>query len=58
MAAGYNDDEIGSLFELVLSKPNLLSLELHPICFTGQGGARFAVGTLEIASPQRDPGEQ
>lgn len=41
VARGYNDDEIGELFELVLRKPNILSLELHPLCFTGQGGASF-----------------
>lgn len=41
VAKGYNDDEVGPLLDLVLSKPNLLSLELHTLCFTGQGGAGF-----------------
>ncbi|MDP7249254.1 MAG: radical SAM protein [Planctomycetota bacterium] len=41
IAAGMNDDEIGDLFELVMKRPNILSLELHTLCFTGQGGAGF-----------------
>ncbi len=41
VAAGYNDDEIGQLLDLVLKRPNLCSLELHTLTFTGQGGTGF-----------------
>ena len=41
VAAGLNDDEVGPLFELMLSKPNIVSLELHTLTFTGQGGVSF-----------------
>jgi uncharacterized radical SAM superfamily Fe-S cluster-containing enzyme len=41
VAAGLNDDEVGELFGLVLSKPHIRSLELHTLCFTGQGGVAF-----------------
>jgi uncharacterized radical SAM superfamily Fe-S cluster-containing enzyme len=38
---GLNDRDIPRLLDLVLETPNILSLELHPITFTGQGGAGF-----------------
>lgn len=41
VAAGLNDDEVGPLLELVLTKPHIRSLELHTLCFTGQGGVGF-----------------
>ncbi len=41
VAAGLNDDEVGALFELVLARPNIVSLELHTLTFTGQGGVGF-----------------
>ena len=41
VAAGVNDDEVGPLLELVLSKPHIRSLELHTLTFTGQGGVGF-----------------
>ena len=41
VAAGLNDDEVGPLFELMLAKPNIVSLELHTLTFTGQGGVGF-----------------
>jgi uncharacterized radical SAM superfamily Fe-S cluster-containing enzyme len=41
VAAGYNDSEVGALLDLVLQRKNLLSLELHTLCFTGQGGVGF-----------------
>lgn len=44
VAAGYNDSEVGDLLALVLKKPNILSLELHTLCFTGQGGLGFNRG--------------
>ncbi|HZU96712.1 MAG TPA: radical SAM protein [Planctomycetota bacterium] len=41
VAAGLNDAEVGRLFDLVISKPNICSLELHTMTFTGQGGVGF-----------------
>jgi 7,8-dihydro-6-hydroxymethylpterin dimethyltransferase len=41
VAMGLNDDEVGSLLALVLSKPHMRSLELHTMTFTGQGGVGF-----------------
>lgn len=41
VAAGLNDDEVGPLLELVLTRPNVRSLEMHTLCFTGQGGVGF-----------------
>ena len=41
VALGLNDREVPRLFELVVSRPHLLSLELHTLCFTGQGGVGF-----------------
>lgn len=41
VAAGLNDKEVGRLFELVMARDNILSLELHTLCFTGQGGLGF-----------------
>ena len=44
VAAGYNDSEVGALLDLVLKRQNILSLELHTLCFTGQGGVGFNRG--------------
>src|SRR5436190_7504030 len=44
VAAGYNDSEVGDLLNLVLRRRNVLSLELHTLCFTGQGGVGFNRG--------------
>ena len=41
VAAGYNDVEVGALLDLVLTRPHVSSLELHPLTFTGQGGTGF-----------------
>src|SRR5262249_46818496 len=41
IASGYNDSEVGDLLNLVLNRSNILSLELHTLCFTGQGGVCF-----------------
>src|SRR5262249_1475988 len=41
VAAGLNDDEVGDLLQLVLTKPHVRSLELHTMTFTGQGGVGF-----------------
>jgi uncharacterized radical SAM superfamily Fe-S cluster-containing enzyme len=41
VAMGLNDDEVGPLLDLVLSKPHIRSLELHTMTFTGQGGVGF-----------------
>jgi len=45
IAAGLNDQDVGPLFDLVLSRPHLRSLELHTLCFTGQGGVGFGRGS-------------
>ena len=44
LARGLNDDESGDFVRLALSKPFLRSVELHPMTFTGQSGARFDRG--------------
>lgn len=41
VAAGLNDSEVGSLLDVVLSRRNMRSLELHTLSFTGQGGVGF-----------------
>jgi 7,8-dihydro-6-hydroxymethylpterin dimethyltransferase len=41
IAAGYNDRDVGPLFDLVLARPNVCSLELHTVAFTGDRGAAF-----------------
>ncbi len=41
VAAGVNDKDVPKLFELVMSRKNILSLELHTLTFTGQGGVGF-----------------
>jgi uncharacterized radical SAM superfamily Fe-S cluster-containing enzyme len=41
VAMGVNDDEVGQLLELVLTRPHIRSLELHTLTFTGQGGVAF-----------------
>jgi uncharacterized radical SAM superfamily Fe-S cluster-containing enzyme len=41
VASGLNDKDVGPLLDLVLSKPNICSLELHTLTFTGQGGTGF-----------------
>jgi uncharacterized radical SAM superfamily Fe-S cluster-containing enzyme len=41
VAAGLNDSEVGPLLDVVLSRPNMRSLELHTLTFTGQGGVGF-----------------
>lgn len=41
VAAGLNDREVPDLLRLVLERPNTVSLEMHTLCFTGQGGVGF-----------------
>jgi uncharacterized radical SAM superfamily Fe-S cluster-containing enzyme len=41
VAAGLNDKDVGKLFDLVMSRKNICSLELHTLTFTGQGGVGF-----------------
>lgn len=41
IAAGLNDRDVGPLLDLVVSRPNVCSLELHTLTFTGQGGVGF-----------------
>lgn len=50
VAKGLNDRDVGALFELMLSKPNICSLELHTLTFTGQGGVGFSRGA-RITTP-------
>jgi len=42
VAMGLNDRDIPQLFDLVLKRPNVRSLELHTLTFTGQGGVGFS----------------
>ncbi len=41
VAAGLNDKDVPKLLELVLQRPNICSLEMHTLTFTGQGGVGF-----------------
>jgi uncharacterized radical SAM superfamily Fe-S cluster-containing enzyme len=41
LARGHNDDEVGDFIRLALRKDFILSVELHTMTFTGQGGADF-----------------
>jgi 7,8-dihydro-6-hydroxymethylpterin dimethyltransferase len=41
IAAGLNDKDVGPLLDLVLKRPNICSLEMHTLTFTGQGGVGF-----------------
>jgi uncharacterized radical SAM superfamily Fe-S cluster-containing enzyme len=41
VAAGLNDKDVPKLLDLVLSTPNICSLEMHTLTFTGQGGVGF-----------------
>jgi hypothetical protein len=42
IAKNVNDKELPHLLETVLSRPNTVSLEVHTMCFTGQGGGDFS----------------
>jgi uncharacterized radical SAM superfamily Fe-S cluster-containing enzyme len=50
VAAGLNDKDLPKLFDLVMSRPNLVSLEIHTLTFTGQGGVGFD-RTARITTP-------
>jgi len=50
VAAGLNDKDLGKLFDLMMKKPNVVSLELHTLTFTGQGGVGFD-RTARITTP-------
>lgn len=41
VAAGLNDKDVPKLFDLMIEKPHVCSLELHTLTFTGQGGVGF-----------------
>jgi uncharacterized radical SAM superfamily Fe-S cluster-containing enzyme len=41
VAMGLNDKDVPKLFELMLKRPHICSLELHTMTFTGQGGVGF-----------------
>jgi 7,8-dihydro-6-hydroxymethylpterin dimethyltransferase len=38
---GMNDHEIGNMVDLLVKKPNIRSLEIHTMTYTGQGGVNF-----------------
>jgi uncharacterized radical SAM superfamily Fe-S cluster-containing enzyme len=50
VASGLNDKDVGPLFDVMLEKPNICSLELHTLTFTGQGGVGFDRGA-RITTP-------
>src|SRR5690606_37501779 len=41
VAAGLNDKDVPQLLKTVLDRPNICSLEMHTLTFTGQGGVGF-----------------
>jgi uncharacterized radical SAM superfamily Fe-S cluster-containing enzyme len=41
IAAGLNDKDLPRLFQTMIERPNVVSLELHTLTFTGQGGVDF-----------------
>lgn len=51
VAMGVNDQEVGSLLDLALSRPFIRSLEVHTMTFTGQGGKSFDQ-TARITTPE------
>jgi 7,8-dihydro-6-hydroxymethylpterin dimethyltransferase len=50
VAAGLNDKDVPRLLDLVLTTPNICSLEMHTLTFTGQGGVGFE-RTARITTP-------
>ncbi|MEZ4370183.1 MAG: radical SAM protein [Polyangiaceae bacterium] len=50
VAAGLNDRDVPQLFEEVLKRRNICSLEMHTLTFTGQGGVGFD-RTARITTP-------
>jgi hypothetical protein len=50
VAAGLNDKDLGRLFDLMMTKRHVVSLELHTLTFTGQGGTGFS-RTARITTP-------
>ncbi len=41
VGAGYNDEDLPALLDLVIRREHICSLEVHPLTFTGQGGVGF-----------------
>jgi 7,8-dihydro-6-hydroxymethylpterin dimethyltransferase len=41
VAAGFNDKDVPALFDLVLSRKNICSIELHTLTFTGENGSAY-----------------
>ena len=41
VAKGVNDKDVTALYRLMIDKPQIRSLELHTLTFTGQGGVGF-----------------
>ena len=50
IAAGLNDRDLPRLFQTMIERPNIVSLELHTLTFTGQGGVGFD-RTARITTP-------
>lgn len=50
VALGLNDKDVPRLLDLVLTRPNICSLEIHTLTFTGQGGVGFT-RTARITIP-------
>lgn len=50
VAAGMNDKDVPALFDLVLSRKNICSIELHTLTFTGENGSGFE-RTAKITTP-------
>ncbi len=47
VARGVNEDQLGKVTELFLSKPHLISLLIQPATYTGQGGGTFGGNPLD-----------
>jgi len=46
-ARGVNEDQLGAVVELLLSKPHILSLNVQPLSLMGRGGRRFDADPLD-----------
>jgi len=46
-ARGVNEDQIGKVVELFLSKDHFISLNFQPLAFTGRGGGTFPVDPMD-----------
>lgn len=46
-ARGVNEDQLGRVVELFLSKDHIISLNVQPLAFTGRGGGTFPVDPMD-----------